>query len=256
MDGLIQEFQVDKLHVQVYETPQQMGAAAGAFYLQKLQGVLAAQAGARAVFAAAHSQDQFLATLNEADDALFQRMVAFHMDEYLGLAPEAPQRFGTFLQRAIFSHKPFRQVHLIDASATDAGAECDRYSTLLQEAPIDIVSLGFGENGHIAFNDPHEARFDDPAQVKVVTLDNMCRQQQVHDGEFAHIDLVPQKALTLTIPALMACRIVVGIVPHRPKAQAVHDALRGPITELCPASILRTHPDATLFIDRASASLL
>lgn len=128
------------------------------------------------------------------------------MDEYIGLPADAPQRFGTFLSRAIFDRKPFRKVHLMNSGAGDGRQECLRYSELLRRTPLDIVSLGIGENGHIAFNDPHEARFDDPETVKITTLDEPCRQQQVHDGEFADISLVPYQAMTLTIPALMSCR--------------------------------------------------
>ena len=256
MDGLIKEFHIDKLHVSIYKTRRQMGMAASAHYLQRLETILAGQPAARAVFAAAHSQDEFLEGLTEAEDAVFNRIEAFHMDEYIGLPADAPQRFGTFLSRAIFDRKPFRKVHLMNSGAGDGRQECHRYSELLRYSPLDIVSLGIGENGHIAFNDPHEARFDDPETVKITTLDEPCRQQQVHDGEFADISLVPHQAMTLTIPALMSCRCAVGIVPLDRKAKAVYDALYGPISEKCPASILRTHDDAALFLDEGAASLL
>ncbi|WP_064975063.1 6-phosphogluconolactonase [Alistipes provencensis] len=256
MDGLIKEFYVDKLHVLIYKTRQQMGLAASAHYLQRLEAILAGQPAARAVFAAAHSQDEFLAGLVSAKHAGFDRTEAFHMDEYIGLPADAPQRFGTFLSRAIFDRIPFRKVYLMNSDTGNGQQECIRYSELLRRAPLDIVSLGIGENGHIAFNDPHEARFDDPETVKVTTLDEPCRQQQVHDGEFTDISLVPHQAMTLTIPALMSCRCVVGIVPLDRKAKAVHDALYGPISEKCPASILRTHDDAALFLDEGAASLL
>ena len=154
MDGLIKEFHVDKLHVSIYKTRRQMGMAASAHYLQRLEAILAGQPAARAVFAAAHSQDEFLEGLIEAEDAVFSRIEAFHMDEYIGLPADAPQRFGTFLSRAIFDRKPFRKVHLMNSGAGDGRQECLRYSELLRRAPLDIVSLGIGENGHIAFNDP------------------------------------------------------------------------------------------------------
>lgn len=255
-EGLISEFLVDKLHVFIYETRRQMGRAACEFYETKIRKALAAQPRARVVFAAAHSQDDFLNCLCEGEGIDFSRIEAFHMDEYLGLSAEAPQKFSTFLNRALFDRKPFGKVHLMHSGAVDAQAECERYARLLASAPIDAVSLGIGENGHIAFNDPHEAHFDDPQAVKVTTLDDECRQQQVNDGEFASIGLVPRQALTLTIPTLMACKCVVGIVPLDRKAKAVHDALYGPITEACPASILRTHDDAALFLDRGAAGML
>ena len=178
------------------------------------------------------------------------------MDEYMGLGKDAPQNFGNFLKRAIFIKKPFHQVNYVQSDAIDINAECMRYEKLLREAPLDIVSLGIGENGHLAFNDPHEAKFDDKQWVRQTSLDNVSRQQQVNDGEFTHIDQVPKQALTLTIPALMSCKYVVGIVPTNRKAQAVYNALYGPITEKCPASILRTHKNAALFLDKDAAELL
>ena len=184
MDGLIKEFHVDKLHVSIYKTRRQMGMAASAHYLQRLEAILAGQPAARAVFAAAHSQDEFLEGLIEAEDAVFSRIEAFHMDEYIGLPADAPQRFGTFLSRAIFDRKPFRKVHLMNSGAGDGRQECLRYSELLRRAPLDIVSLGIGENGHIAFNDPHEARFDDPLYQQVPVA-QVCALRDFLLGEFA-----------------------------------------------------------------------
>lgn len=252
MNGLISEFDAGKLHVKIYDTPANMGTAAALWYLDKVKKKLEGREYIRAVFAAARSQEDFFNGLIEDDSVDFSKIEAFHMDEYIGLPDDAPQRFGNFLMRMIFGRKPFRNVNLMKSEAGD----CARYSSLLKAAPIDIVSLGIGENGHIAFNDPHEARFDDPETVKVTTLDDICRQQQVNDGEFASIDLVPEHALTMTIPALMACMTVVGVVPHERKAEAVRNALTGPVSESCPASILRTHDDAVLFLDKDAASLL
>jgi glucosamine-6-phosphate deaminase len=140
--------------------------------------------------------------------------------------------------------------------SVDSAAECARYRDLLEEAPIDLVCLGIGENGHLAFNDPPVADFDDPEWVKPVELDLLCRQQQVNDGCFPALDDVPRTALTLTIPALLSARAVVGAVPGPRKAQAVRDTLKGPISTACPASILRTHPNAALYLDKESAALL
>lgn len=145
------------------------------------------------------------------------------MDEYIGLAADAPQGFGNFLRGRLFGRLPFGQVFYLDGQAADPQAECARYSALLAEYPVDIVCLGIGENGHIAFNDPHVARFDDPVRVKVVDLDDKCRRQQVHDGCFASLGQVPTHALTLTIPALTAASGMYCIVPAQTKARAVHD---------------------------------
>ena len=254
MEGLIKHFKVNKLDVFVFETREQMGKAAYERYCREVNGMLETQAKIRAIFAAAHSQDDFFACLAADNIIDFSRIEAFHMDEYVNLGRKAPQNFGNFLMNAIFSKKNFGTVHLINSEPVDANAECRRYETLLKAAPMDIVSLGIGENGHIAFNDPDEAKFDDPAWVRITALDDLSRQQQVNDGEFAFIEEVPKSALTLTIPALMSCRAVVGIVPLARKAEAVKNALYGPISEACPASILRIHDNATLFIDKGAAS--
>lgn len=254
--AIVKTEQVDKLNVKVYQTREEMGRAAAEEAAAAIRAAIAAKGEINMIFAAAPSQNEFLAHLIADKSIDFTKINAFHMDEYIGLPADAPQRFGTFLSRAIFDRKPFCKVHLMNSGAGDGRQECLRYSELLRRAPLDIVSLGIGENGHIAFNDPHEARFDDPETVKITTLDEPCRQQQVHDGEFADISLVPHQAMTLTIPALMSCRCAVGIVPLDRKAKAVHDALYGPISEKCPASILRTHDDAALFLDEGAASLL
>lgn len=255
MKGLIKQFQVDSLQVYVFESRVEMGIAAYECYKKHIMQ-LSGNDTIRAIFAAAHSQSDFYEALVNDSEIDFNKIDAFHMDEYMGLGKDAPQNFGNFLKREIFSKKPFHQINYVQSDATDISAECARYEKLLKEAPLDIVSLGIGENGHLAFNDPHEAKFDDLKWVKETSLDDVSRQQQVNDGEFAHIDQVPKKALTLTIPALMSCKYVVGIVPTNRKAQAVYNALYGPIDEKCPASILRTHQNASLFIDSDAAELL
>ncbi len=249
-------FQVDKLAVHICDTREAMGRAAYEFYRDRVCSLLHEQPLVRAIYAAAHSQDEFLQAL-VADTAIdFARIDAFHMDEYFGLGEGAPQRFGHFLTERLFARKPFARVNLIRSEAPDIEAEARRYEALLRQCPIDITSLGIGENGHIAFNDPHEARFDDPRWVRRTTLDDICRQQQVNDGEFDALEEVPTSAYTLTIPALLSSRILVGIVPNGRKAEAVRRTLCEPISEACPASILRTHDDAVLFLDRDAAALL
>jgi glucosamine-6-phosphate deaminase len=179
------------------------------------------------------------------------------MDEYLGLPPGAPQAFGDFLRVRLFDRLPFRQVFYIDGSPPDAEAECERYARLLREHPIDLALLGIGENGHLAFNDPGIADFQDPRWVKVNgELDDACRQQQVHDGQFRTLTEVPLRAITLTIPALFSTRSALVAVPGSRKREIVRRTLQGPIDAACPATILRRHPNACLFLDRDSAALL
>lgn len=239
---------VDLLRVCVYRNRQALGAAAGYEVGVKMRELLNEQDNIRMVFAAAPSQNEFLHELAQEPDTDWSRVIAFQMDEYLGLAEDAPQRFGRFLSDRLFDIVKPGQVHLLN-SANEIEAECLRYSTLLTAAPIDIVCLGIGENGHLAFNDPVVTDFHDPHLVKPVALDEMSRRQQVIDGCFPYIEAVPTHALTLTIPALLAAKSLFCIVPTRAKRRAVHHALRGPISASCPASILRRHPNCILYLD-------
>ena len=174
------------------------------------------------------------------------------MDEYVGLPEGDPHTFGAYLKEHIFGHKKFKGVHYIRGGAKDPEAECLRYAEVLKKYPVDVVCLGIGENGHIAFNDPWVADFHDPKAVKMVELDAVCRNQQVHDGCFPRLDTVPTHALTLTIPALTAAKYMFCVVPAKTKANAVKNTVEGPITENCPASILRTHAAAVLYCDADS----
>ena len=240
--------QVDRLAVRVYRNRQAMGAAAGAAVAGQMRGALARQPGLRMVFAAAPSQNEFLAALAAAEGIDWARVTAFQMDEYLGLPPGAPGTFGRFLADRLFDRVRPGVVHRIDP-ANDAAAECARYAGLLAAAPVDVVCLGIGENGHLAFNDPPDADFDDPARVKVVALSLASRRQQVHDGCFPTLEAVPTEALTLTVPALLAGAVLSCVVPGPTKRDAVRQALRGPVSPACPASALRRHPDCTLWLD-------
>jgi glucosamine-6-phosphate deaminase len=244
------------LAVRVYSHRQAMGRAAAHAVATRMQRLLTEREEIRMIFAAAPSQDDFIAALVATPGLDWGRVRAFHMDEYLGLPDGAPQRFGAYLRIRLFDRVPVKAVHYLDPAPAYADAECARYAALLREAPIDIVCLGIGENGHLAFNDPPVADFDDPALVKVVTLDEACRWQQVHDGAFSAPQNVPRQAMTLTIPALRAGTHLSVVVPGPRKAAAVQAALHGPVSTRCPASILRRHPDAVLYLDQDAATLL
>lgn len=246
----------DSLRVCQLDTRAEMGRFAAKEAGAAIRAAIEKKGRIRMIFAAAPSQNEFLKALVEDEGIDWTRVHAFHMDEYVGLDPAAPQGFGNFLRRALFDRAPFASVEYINGNAPDLDEECRRYSSLLQQAPIDVVCMGIGENGHIAFNDPHVAFFDDPSLVKVVELDGKCRQQQVNDGCFASLDLVPTHALTLTIPALVAGEKLFCVVPASTKAEAVQKTVNGPVEEACPASILRKHSAAALYIDRDSAALL
>ena len=238
------------MNTKIFVTRPEMGIAAAEAAADFLRRSLSEQEIVRAVFAAAPSQNEMLAALVEAEGIDWNRIEAFHMDEYIGLPPAAPQRFAKFLQERLFNRLPFHAVHLIE---TDIPEPVEQYERLLKSAPIDLVCLGIGENGHIAFNDPPVADFADPVWVKIVELEETCRQQQVNDGCFAMLDDVPRQAITLTIPALLSGRRLICTVPGPTKRQAVFRTLRDPISTACPATVLRNHAGCTLFLDRESA---
>lgn len=248
--------QVDALRVEIFADRAAMGAQAGADAAAAIRAAIEKKGRANVMFAAAPSQNETLAALCAAEGIDWTRVHAFHMDEYIGLDGAHPAGFGNFLKRAIFDRLPFAAVELIDCRTADPEAEARRYAALLREYPLDVCLCGIGENGHLAFNDPPVADFADPLLVKVVRLDERCRLQQVHDGCFARIEEVPRCALSATVPALFAAETIVCTVPAATKADAVYDMLRGEIATSCPASILRRHPNAALYLDPASAGKL
>ena len=249
-------FQKDLLTVNIYNTRSEMGKAAGADIKACILSLLEKKETINMIFAAAPSQNEVLESLATDKDIPWNRVNAFHMDEYIGLSKDAPQGFGNFLKAHIFGLADFKSVNYIDISAPDADAECARYSALLKEYPTDIVVMGIGENGHIAFNDPPVADFNDSKAVKPVALDEICRNQQVNDGCFAKIDDVPKTAITLTVPTLFAGDHLFCIVPAKTKANAVYATVNSEIGEHCPATILRRHESAILYLDNDSSSLL
>ena len=246
----------DLLTVNIYNTRTEMGEAAAKDIKACILSLLEKKETINMIFAAAPSQNEVLASLALDKEIPWERVNAFHMDEYIGRSADAPQGFGNFLKAHIFGLAPFKSVNYIDISATDAEAECARYSALLAQYPTDIVVMGIGENGHIAFNDPPVADFADTKAVKPVLLDEICRNQQVNDGCFATIDDVPKYAITLTVPTLFAGDHLFCIVPAKTKANAVKATICGEIGEACPATILRRHENAVLYLDGDSSSLL
>lgn len=249
-------FSREMLNVKVFSTTGEMGRAAAAEVAAKIVELLGKKEEVNMIFAAAPSQEAFLNSLIADSRIDWTRINAFHMDEYIGVGPSAPQSFAHFLRERIFDRVPFRAVYCLDGLASDRDAECARYAGLLQRYPVDIDCMGIGENGHIAFNDPDVADFNDPKLVKVVALDPVCRQQQVNEKCFERLDLVPSEALTLTVPALLRGRWLFCIVPFASKAEAVRCTLYGEISEHCPASVLRNEADACLYLTAESARLL
>ncbi len=249
------EFKKDKMTVKIFETRDEMGYVAACDIKKAINDMLKEKEEINIIFAAAPSQNDMLHHLCQAEDIEWERINAFHMDEYIGLSKTAPQCFSNFLREHIFDKKPFKSVNLIDPSNSIEG-ECRRYGDLMKKYPVDIVLMGIGENGHIAFNDPHVADFNDSKIIKAVELDEMCRNQQVNDGCFKELCDVPTHALTLTVPTLMSAKYNFCVVPAITKAQAVKRTIEGEINEECPATILRNKDRAVMYCDKESSSLL
>ncbi|MEO8399100.1 MAG: glucosamine-6-phosphate deaminase [Ignavibacteriaceae bacterium] len=252
MTKLIKEFKIDDLFVKIFPDRAAMGKASAQEAAEKIKDLLKNKSEIRIVFAAAPSQNEFLDELVKTEGIEWNRIIAFHMDEYIGLNENGVQLFSKYLKDRIFDKVDFKEVHLINPK-DNPEEEVENYETLLKENPIDIVFMGIGENGHIAFNDPPVADFNDSKFVKIVELDEPCRQQQVNDGCFSSFDEVPKRAITLTVPALMSGNYLFVVVPGIRKANAVSKTLNGGIITNCPASILRTHKNAVLYLDKDSS---
>lgn len=254
--AVLKDFVCDNLHVRVFDTRQEMGDCAGKEAAACIKELLSRKGSINVMFAAAPSQNETLAALLESEGIDWSRINAFHMDEYVGLDPQHPAGFRNFLKRAIFDLRDFKSVNLLDGNAADPQQEAERYDRLLRENPLDICILGVGENGHIAFNDPPVADFEDKAYVKVVELEERCRVQQVHDGCFECVDQVPRYALSVTIPGLTQAGAMFCSVPAATKAEAIKHMLNDEISTACPATILRTHSGARLYTDVAAGKCL
>jgi glucosamine-6-phosphate deaminase len=243
-----------RLSVEVHKDRPEVGAAAARLVAHHVRRLIDKDGHAAVIFASAPSQNEFLAALREDRTIDWPKVTAFHLDEYVGVPATHPASFRRFVKDRLFDRVPVAAFHGLDGQAPDLKAECARYVGLLEEHPPGLAILGIGENGHLAFIDPPSCNFQDPATVRVVELDEACRNQQVHDGSFATLEDVPRAALSLTIPYLLGVPLAVAIVPGAAKRAAVAAALDGPVTRACPASILRRHPRATLFVDEASAA--
>lgn len=252
----IKEFKKDTLLVKKYNTRAEMGKGAAKDAETVIAELIAKKGEINMIFAAAPSQNEVLENLLASEIIDWTKINCFHMDEYIGLPEGDPRSFGVYLKEHIFAHKPFKSVHYIHGWAEDAEAECERYAALLKEHPIDAICLGIGENGHIAFNDPWVAKFDDEKAVKIVELDGVCRQQQVNDGCFPTLDDVPTHAITLTIPTLFSGAHLFCAVPAVTKAEAVKNTVTGEINEDCPATIMRRHASAILYCDADSGKYI
>ncbi|GEP96578.1 6-phosphogluconolactonase [Chitinophaga cymbidii] len=253
---MIREFLKDNMQVRIYSTREGMGNSAAALAAQCLRELLQRKDEVNLIFAAAASQVEFLDAIALEKNIPWERVNAFHMDEYIGLPVTHPQRFGNFLDKRIFSKLPLKKVYYLNETGDDTEAESARYAALLQKMPPDVTFMGIGENTHLAFNDPHVADFNDAALVRIIDLDEPCKQQQVHDGCFPSVADVPSWAYTLTIPALLRSTYIFCMVPGKNKAQAIKHTLTEAVTAKYPSTALRNHRNAVLFLDKDSAALI
>lgn len=248
-------FRIENLSIEIYGQSKEMGAAAADYVTRKLNDAIVKKGGANLILATGASQFSFLEAL-QTKEIDWGRITVFHLDEYKGISESHPASFRKYLKERILNKVAPKKIYFLNGDAANLQLEIKNYEEALQAHPIDIACIGIGENGHIAFNDPAVADFQDPKLVKVVELDEACRNQQLGEGWFPSFDDVPKEAVTLTITAIMNCKAISCVVPDERKSQAVYNSLYGDISTSCPASILRTHPETVLFLDKASASLI
>ncbi|WP_066381291.1 MULTISPECIES: glucosamine-6-phosphate deaminase [unclassified Anabaena] len=249
-------FHVDHLRVQIYQSEADMAEDVAAIARQYLHSVLQQQDTAAVLLATGNSQLKFLDALIALGGLDWSRITLFHLDEYLGISADHPASFRRYMRERVEQRVYPRRFHYIAGDTLEPLTECDRYTQLLQAQPLDLCCLGVGENGHLAFNDPAVANFQDSYSVKLVKLDTANRQQQVNTGQFPNLDSVPQYAFTVTLPLICSAKKILCLAPESRKAQVVKTMLQGTINTDCPASILRQQPQANLFLDQNSASLL
>jgi glucosamine-6-phosphate deaminase len=251
----LKSFCVENAQVQIYASPQELGNAAAQKAVEIISAALERHGKARVIAATGNSQIPLIEELVR-HSVNWGGVELFHMDEYIGLSANHPSSFRYWIRTRLVEKVRPGKVFYIDGDAADLEAEIERYSQLLLAEPIDVAFVGFGENGHIAFNDPSTADFNDSDTVKEVALDEACRKQQVGEKHFKDIDSVPGQAVTITCTGLLRASHWVCCVPEARKAEAVRNALTGPISETCPASLVRRHPSACLYLDKDSASQL
>jgi glucosamine-6-phosphate deaminase len=243
-------------HVRIYPSRQALGAAAASDAARFISSAVRERGRARIIVATGNSQLELIGALVEIPGVPWKSVEVFHLDEYVGMPNAHPSSFRLWIKRRIEDVVHPGAIQYMQGDAPDLDAEIERYTKLLNHSPNDLAFVGFGENGHIAFNDPHVADFADPVTIKRVVMDDASRRQQAGEGHFDSPASVPHEALTVTCSALMRARAWICAVPERRKAQAVRNALEGPIATTCPSSIVRTHPDAAVYLDEESAALL
>jgi glucosamine-6-phosphate deaminase len=243
------------MDVRVFETKAGLGRAAAADAAAALGEAITARGRAHVIAATGASQFEFLDALTATPGIDWPKVVFFHLDEYVGLPESHPASFRRYLRERIVARVHPGTFHFIEGDAADPAAEARRLGALLRACAIDVAFVGIGENGHLAFNDP-PADFETEEPYLVVTLDEACRRQQLGEGWFTGLDDVPRRAISMSVRQILKAERILCVVPDERKARAVRECLEEAVSPLRPASILRTHPRTTLYLDRASASRL
>jgi glucosamine-6-phosphate deaminase len=246
---------ISTMLLRVFGDKPSLGRAAADQAATAIRRAIAARGQARIIAATAASQLEFLAALTQEPGIDWTKVEAFHLDEYIGLPITHPGSFRKMLMEQLVSKTGIKRYHLLEGDAADPARVLREVGKDLSSAPIDIAFLGIGENAHIAFNDP-PADFDTEEPYIIVTLDEACRQQQVGEAWFSDISQVPKHAMSMSARQILKAKEILAVVPDKRKAQAVKACVEGEISPMAPASILRGHPNATLYLDQASASLL
>jgi glucosamine-6-phosphate deaminase len=241
--------------VQVFSTRAELGVVAATDVGHLVAEAIQERGNARIMIATGNSQLDVIRELVRLPDIEWSKVDVFHMDEYVGVDGDHPAGFQRWIRERVEQKVSPRSVNYISGLG-NTNEEISRYADLLKAGPIDIAFVGIGENGHIAFNDPPVADFNDPQMLKRVVLDESCRQQQVNEGHFATIDMVPKEAITVTCSGLFRAKSWISCVPEARKAKAVRAALEGDITTACPASLAKRHPNTAVYLDTQSAALL
>jgi glucosamine-6-phosphate deaminase len=240
----------------IFDDKSAMGAAAAKHAAKAIRSALESNRAANIILATGASQFEMLAALVQARDIDWSNVTMFHLDEYIGLGITHPAGFRKYLQeRFVEQVSPLKAVHFVNGDANDPQQECNRLNQIIADHSIDAAMVGIGENGHLAFNDP-PADFETEAPFVVVDLDETCRKQQLGEGWFKTLDDVPRQAISMSIRQIMKSKTLIVTVPDQRKARAVKNALEGPVTNACPASILQNHPHCKIFLDSLAASLL
>ncbi|HEY9810993.1 MAG TPA: glucosamine-6-phosphate deaminase [Halomicronema sp.] len=252
----IKNFQVDALRVQVYHSLAEMAKEAAQVAGEYLLEIIKQKNSANIILATGQSQIEFLKYLVAISELDWSKITLFHLDEYLGIDGNHPASFRYYLREKVEKLVKPKKFYYLEGDTNEPLQECERYSQLLEKYPSDLVCLGIGKNGHIAFNEPAVADFEDPKTVKLIKLDNTTREQLVESGNFAEVELVPQYAFTLTIPIICASKKILCFAPEKHKAVIVKKILESSIDPQIPATILRKQSHATLFLDTSSASSL